>query len=387
MSSSSFTPGTTSNGERWNASHYPATYSSVLAGTRQKLQRVPPRIWLLVCAALGLMLLAFFSAKSPYRTLVLTVPTSFHSTPRKPCTSDLVLLASLPVLQQVMHKKETWGKQPFPWRQCKNSHDAASTCTRDRYMVDALPTTEQPYMKRTKLREILYNWYIGPLESMVTWMGPVIPEACQRLLVLGLKGGDEERYVCGYREMATTSREEKCVIFSVGSNNQFEFEESVRAGFPSSCAIHTFDCTVAVPTPPKDVPLTFHKVCLGARKETIDGRAFASLQDMIDMTGGSQPTVLKMDIEGWEWTALVQIMESAEKAWRETKTNIYPQQIALEIHTNMAPWSVGYMYEEETLAYFNYLYYRHGYVLVYERPNVVCPSCWEILLVRVACDA
>lgn len=347
-----------------------------LQSWKHRLQRVPLRHWLGGVCALTLVILLFFS-KPPSKVSMFLVPTSFRAS--TPCSSTLVMFAPKATLQQVIAKRETWGKEPFAWRKCSQP-----ACLRNSFMMEATSTVQQPFLKKTVMKEAAYNWYIGPIESPVPSMGPAFPQVCQHLQRLGQVGSDEERYICSYRNDIATIKD-KCVVFSIGSNNQFEFEESVHEAFPSACAIHTFDCTVAVPTPPEQVPLHFHKVCLGAKKEIIEGKAFASLHDMVEMTGGSQPTLLKMDIEGWEWVALVQIMESAEKAWRQTQTNIYPDQIALEIHINMAPWSLGFMYGEEIMAYFNYLYYKHGYVLAYERPNLACPTCWEILLVRVAC--
>jgi hypothetical protein len=356
----------------------PSGKGASLQTWKHRVQQIPVRHWLAI-VALTLIILVLFFAILPSKVSMFLVPTSFQAS--IPCSSSLLLFAPTDTLRQVIARREIWGEESFAWRKCFQPK-----CLRNSFMMEARPTVQQPFLKKTAWKEAVYNWYIGPIESPVPSMGPAFPQVCQHLQRLGRKGSDEERYICSYRKDIAAIKD-KCVVFSIGSNNQFEFEESVHEAFPSSCTIHTFDCTVALPTPPQEVPLQFHKVCLGARKESIDGKAFASLHDMVEMTGGSQPTLLKMDIEGWEWVALVQIMESAEQAWRERQINIYPDQIALEIHINMAPWSLGFMYEEEIMAYFNYLYHKHGYVLAYERPNLACPTCWEILLVRVACHA
>ena len=248
-------------------------------------------------------------------------------------------------------------------------------------MMDASRTMQQPLLRKTLWKEATQNWYIGPATSAISSMGPIFTSVCPYLIPLGAQNSDEERYICSLRDKATDSS--SCTIFSIGSNNQYEFEQAVHQTFPSTCKIHTFDCTVARPTPPPFVQ--YHSICLGSTPERIQGREFTSFSDLVERTGGIQPSLVKMDIEGWEWVALVQLMESAETLWNEQRVNIYPDQLALEIHTNMAPWSLGHMYEEETLAYFNYLYYRHGYVLVYERPNVLCSTCWEVLLVKITC--
>jgi hypothetical protein len=51
---------------------------------------------------------------------------------------------------------------------------------------------------------------------------------------------------------------------SIGSKNDFGFEESMQETFGSLCTIHTFDHTVAVPKPPSYV--TYHSIGIGARQ-------------------------------------------------------------------------------------------------------------------------
>jgi hypothetical protein len=56
--------------------------------------------------------------------------------------------------------------------------------------------------------------------------------------------GDEEKRVCWTPEF----EQDDCVVFSLGSNNQWTFEENVVK--ETKCKIHTFDCTVFDPRPP-----------------------------------------------------------------------------------------------------------------------------------------
>jgi hypothetical protein len=81
------------------------------------------------------------------------------------------------------------------------------------------------------------------------------------------------------------------------------------------CHIHTLDCTVDGRVPAEiRSKVTFHKVCLGIRDETVR----ASRGNMYNKKGTEirtkrwstwckeagiikQPDVLKMDIEGYEW--------------------------------------------------------------------------------------
>ena len=55
-----------------------------------------------------------------------------------------------------------------------------------------------------------------------------------------------------------------CVVVSIGSNNQWGFEEAVASS--SHCRVETFDCTVDATVPaPLRSRVTFHPFCLGVR--------------------------------------------------------------------------------------------------------------------------
>jgi hypothetical protein len=83
---------------------------------------------------------------------------------------------------------------------------------------------------------------------------------------------------------------------SLGSNNQFDFEESMRATFGPLCTIHTFDPTVAHPHPPPYV--TYHD--LGIAQHT--GGKLRPLPELMEVAkaGLNDPRVeiLKIDVEG-----------------------------------------------------------------------------------------
>merc|ERR1711916_24844 len=79
---------------------------------------------------------------------------------------------------------------------------------------------------------------------------------CPDMRILG--EGDEEKRIC----WTPSFEKEDCVIFSLGSNNQWTFEENVVK--ETKCKIHTFDCTVFDPRPPEAVKprVTFYPLCL-----------------------------------------------------------------------------------------------------------------------------
>lgn len=99
--------------------------------------------------------------------------------------------------------------------------------------------------------------------------GPMIPE-CGSLTVFGdeKKNYDEVKRFCFPPQLNTNS----CVVFSVGSNNKWDFEEYMFRA--SKCKIETFDCTVDGIVPVDIQNRTrFHKVCLSKLSGTISGKS------------------------------------------------------------------------------------------------------------------
>ena len=166
-------------------------------------------------------------------------------------------------------------------------------------------------------------------------LGPVLQ--CPPQLMNTFGTGDETKRFCGLnvnkarkdgrgeskhaprrdekRERAAGGRAAgECVIVSIGGANKWGFELEISRKMPH-CHIHTLDCTVDGRVPAEiRSKVTFHKVCLGIRDETVR----ASRGNMYNKKGTEirtkrwstwckeagiikQPDVLKMDIEGYEW--------------------------------------------------------------------------------------
>lgn len=121
-------------------------------------------------------------------------------------------------------------------------------------------------------------------------------------------------------------------MFSVGSNNQWTFEEDAVARTP--CKIYTFDCTISNPTPPSSVQgrVTFLRLCAGGVADT--GRSIATYKGLLDATGGERPAYLKFDAEGYEFETLSAFLQHA--VHRDM-----PQQIALEVHFQSPLFDLG----------------------------------------------
>jgi len=126
------------------------------------------------------------------------------------------------------------------------------------------------------------------------------------------------------------------VIVSIGSNNEFGFEEQMLGCTNSHIA--TFDCTVAKATnKPMTSRVSFHPYCIGLA-DTEKYRTWTSLSELalqaaqlhsvaagINKARPPRIAVLKADIEGWEWVVLDEVVHSVVPS-------SLPQQIAVEIH-------------------------------------------------------
>ena len=156
----------------------------------------------------------------------------------------------------------------------------------------------------------------------------------------------------------------------------------------TACTIHTFDCTVAVPKPPRAIAnrVVFHRVCLDASDYTSpDGREFRSLPSLLTLAGGVVPILFKMDIEGYEWAVMHAMVEAGVKHREKTGEDIIPDQIAVEVHYANAPWTWRAFEKRDLLVYFNHLFFKGGYVLAQRRDNLECASCSDFLLVKAMC--
>ena len=158
--------------------------------------------------------------------------------------------------------------------------------------------------------------------------------------------GDEEAFrKTGdhlYRACGLSSEVAPCTVISIGSRNEWDFEEEVVRRTP--CRVETFDCTLHPSTKPPAAlreRVRFHHACVGGRADTqIAPRvthlcsgtchylSWASLLHRANVSGA--PAFLKMDVEGFEWRVLPEILKPSTCA-------LLPRQIALELHNTMPP--------------------------------------------------
>jgi len=216
-------------------------------------------------------------------------------------------------------------------------------------------------------------------------------------LVEGPKKGNDDKRLCS--SMLRTLRPSD-VIVSVGSNNEFGFEEQMLAC--TEAHIATFDCTVIeASNKPPTSRVSFHSYCVGPDDtapsmtqfrtwESITALALgaakeAALQSGAERTDSSRPAhiaVLKVDIEGWEWAVLDQVLGSAAQT--------LPQQVAIELHLRTHAWrnvsgfdSAGVLRDSsQRLIQLRARFERAGYALVDRNDNPWCRHCSEVLFVK-----
>jgi FkbM family methyltransferase len=196
------------------------------------------------------------------------------------------------------------------------------------------------------------------------------------------KSLDAGKVLCG---VATLAASTECIVYSLGSNNNFEFEEALAA--KTSCEIHTYDCTSS---PPKNsIPRhTFHKICMGEKvmlpalifpvtensnKSNRTDHTFKRLSEIMRENNHSNVYVLKMDIEGAEFGVFADIFNS--------KTDIHlPFQISFESHW----WYLNFHHAILHQQLFAQLW-KKGYRLMHHEVNAGDSSCVEWTLLRVFC--
>jgi hypothetical protein len=187
---------------------------------------------------------------------------------------------------------------------------------------------------------------------------------------------------------------EECNIFSIGSNDQWGFEEEVVQKLPN-CVTHTFDCTLQNNKPrqkPNSDNVQFYPYCIGDgegdsnnNNNTDDKtKRFLPYKELWERTNTTRPPkLLKIDVEGFEFGVIPSML-------RNLPQEIWAEQIMMEVHwgTRMVdvPSMLRTRQASEISLMFGQLFNYGGYLPVkakYFEPG--CGTCLEVLLVRVLC--
>jgi hypothetical protein len=212
-------------------------------------------------------------------------------------------------------------------------------------------------------------------------IGPIHPQLCGSPIESFGEGDDEKRF-CGLTTIAQHEKSD-CVILSIGSNNQWNFEEVIFNR--TQCRVETFDCTVKKKAqPPAYIRsrVRLHRICLGTGHD--NSSMYVSYSEMLSLAHitNKAPTALKMDIEGWEWP----VFKSMFEADRKLKTSFLPIQVAFELH-NLHPVKKHVQKVQRApkeIAFFMDMLWRNGKYFVMDRhDNSLCDGCTELLVARM----
>jgi len=156
------------------------------------------------------------------------------------------------------------------------------------------------------------TWYQNNWEPAIS---------CQHERRIGALG-DGGKWVCDpHRILNKPSK--SCLVYSIGSNNEFTFEKAIRRDISSECEVHTFDPTVGnhPSNLPKNENITIHPWGLGATNQG----AYKNLNTIINELGhaGKEIDIFKIDCEGCEFETVRSWFGDGSVAIR---------QILLEIH-------------------------------------------------------
>lgn len=177
---------------------------------------------------------------------------------------------------------------------------------------------------------------------------------CQHERRIG-KNGDGGKWICDPHRI---SSQDDCLVYSIGSNNDFSFETAVLKDIGQHCEIHTFDfgnysegaknVGYRLHNGMNETAVTYHQYGLGLEQPP----KFKSLQSIVKELGHEKRTIdiFKVDCEGCEWTTA--------QHWFEA--NVVLRQIQIELHKSDVI---------KTPRFFD-LIYANNYVITHKEPNV-----------------
>ena len=175
-----------------------------------------------------------------------------------------------------------------------------------------------------------------------------------------------------------------CHILSIGSNDQWGFENGVLQKLPH-CHTHTFDCTLRgyPKRKPNNNNSHFYPHCIAEKASVKSDRQYLTYEQMWRETGAqSAPKALKIDIEGFEYDVWANsILASPSTLW--------PEQVIMELHyaTRMVdlPWMLRMRQAGELSLFFALMFQKGGYMPVIQFWQR-WPTLVEVLMVRVLCN-
>ncbi|KAL7563646.1 hypothetical protein ACA910_013382 [Epithemia clementina (nom. ined.)] len=177
------------------------------------------------------------------------------------------------------------------------------------------------------------------------------------------KLGDGGKWVCDPYRIA---EKPDCLVYSVGSNNDFSFEEEVFATIGSHCEIHTFDpadySAQAAKLRRQMLKLSRRKMNLHYHKWGIAGEnqgdQYLTVNETVHRLGhvGRKVDIFKIDCEGCELTTF--------NTWIGLHDTIQIMQVLVEVH------ATSYRYIDPGTEEFFEGMKKEGYAIFHKEANI-----------------
>lgn len=165
-------------------------------------------------------------------------------------------------------------------------------------------------------------------ENVFTILGKADPMDCE-LQHFGSQGNGGYQVCMNKIRVLSDVPDKPCVIYSVGSGGEFSFEEAMERLAPQ-CEVHVFDCFRKVTELEHDkrIPKTkntfFHDWCMGEGSGSRNEKWLSAAEIMSEL-GHRRLDILKMDIEGSEFSAMPGLLNSL-------RGDALPRLILMETH-------------------------------------------------------
>ncbi len=264
-----------------------------------------------------------------------------------------------------LDKLTKWNDELFMTTMTMYKNKSRDLCTTDKVGCEVAAENRRPPEPLGHAKYDIFNPYIG----------------CPNGQHLKRVGDAEEggKWIC-----TDLLKKKDCVVFSLGSLGQYDFERDLLAS--TECNIYTFDCTYNGKS--QGPRHEYIKKCIGTASKEASDTNYTTLAHALNVTGFASIDLLKIDIEGYEFD---------EIAFWSIKDTWLPEQLAIEVHHSEAIyldrgsvmdfsnllWPKHDLYLSDLALFFGHLG-RLGYAIVSREDNPHGKCCAEFLLVRVA---
>jgi hypothetical protein len=125
----------------------------------------------------------------------------------------------------------------------------------------------------------------------------------------------------------------------------------------------------------------FYQRCVGNSSISMKGAPMVRMTDLASLTGVNSVDYLKIDIEGYEWLILRDMIAAVKE--NPTAENSLPLQLFIEFHLDRSPEKIPY-HGDNLRKIFAELF-EIGYMMMYRRKTVQARNS-DALLVKVLCN-